>query len=144
MSQSLYAYDNPKYDEAQALRWQAAQVSVISLTNFGGRILIGIVIYPPLSTQLSHWIGFFSDFSKSLYKTPRSHSLVIVASLYLTSQVVVANISNISNLWIASALLGLAHGSISAMLPTVCLEWFGLRQFSLPIYYYLYRLMEFN
>ena len=41
MSQSLYAHNNPEYDEAQALRWQAAQVSVISLTNFGGRILIG-------------------------------------------------------------------------------------------------------
>jgi len=114
MSQALYAYHNPQYDEAQALRWQAAQVSVISLTNFGGRILI----------------GFFSDFSKSLYRTPRSHSLVLVASLCLISQVVVANISNISNLWIASALLGLAHGSISAILPNVCLEWFGLPHFS--------------
>ena len=31
MSQSLYAYNNPQYDEAQALRWQAAQVSAISL-----------------------------------------------------------------------------------------------------------------
>ena len=41
MSQSLYAHNNPEYDEAQALRWQAAQVSAISLTNFGGRILIG-------------------------------------------------------------------------------------------------------
>ena len=49
MSQSLYAYNNPQYDEAQALRWQAAQVSVISLTNFGGRILIGIAKYSPLS-----------------------------------------------------------------------------------------------
>ena len=43
ISQSLYAYNNPQYDEAQALRWQAAQVSAISLTNFGGRILIGII-----------------------------------------------------------------------------------------------------
>jgi len=114
MSQSLYAYNNPQYDETQALRWQAAQVSAISLTNFGGRILI----------------GFFSDFTMRLYRTPRSHALVLVASLYLISQVIAANISNISNLWIASALLGLAHGSISALIPTVCLEWFGLPHFS--------------
>ena len=45
MSQSLYAYNNPQYDEARALGWQVARFSIISLTNFGGRILIGIVIY---------------------------------------------------------------------------------------------------
>ena len=43
MSRSLYADNNPEYDDTQALRWQAAQVSAISLTNFGGRILIGTV-----------------------------------------------------------------------------------------------------
>ena len=41
ISRSLYAHNNPEYDEAEAVRWQAAQVSVISLTNFGGRIFIG-------------------------------------------------------------------------------------------------------
>ena len=47
MSGSLYAQNNPEYDETEALRWQAAQVSAISLTNFGGRILIGIYIGSP-------------------------------------------------------------------------------------------------
>ena len=41
MSRCLYAHNNPEYDDAEALKWQAAQVSVISLANFGGRILIG-------------------------------------------------------------------------------------------------------
>lgn len=41
LARSLYAHNNPEYDEAQALSWQAARVSVISLTNFGGRIFIG-------------------------------------------------------------------------------------------------------
>ena len=41
MSRSLYAHNNPDYDDAQALKWQAAQVSAISLTNFAGRFLIG-------------------------------------------------------------------------------------------------------
>jgi len=114
MSRSLYAYNNPEYDDAQALRWQAAQVSAISLTNFGGRILM----------------GFFSDSAKSLYRTPRSHCLILAAFLYLISQVIVANTSNISNLWIASALLGLAHGSLANLIPTLCLEWFGMPHFS--------------
>ena len=89
-------------------------------------------MYPPplfLLLKFSHCTGFFSDFTKSLYRTPRSHSLVLIASLYLISQVVVVRVSNISNLWIASALLGLAHGSAAVLAPAVCLEWFGLREF---------------
>ena len=44
MSRSLYAHNNPEYDNAHALKWQAAQVSVFSLTNFGGRLSIGYSI----------------------------------------------------------------------------------------------------
>ena len=133
MSRSLYAHNNPEYDDAQVVAWQAAQVSAISLTNFGGRLLIGT---PTRISFISHlpnfffWTGFISDFAKSIYGTPRSHCLVLVAFLYLLSQVVVANISDISNLWIASTLLGSAHGFFSGLLPTLCLEWFGLREFS--------------
>ena len=52
----------------------------------------------------------------------------------------VANTSNISNLWIASALLGFGHGSLSGLIPIVCLEWFGLREFFFVfnILYYLH------
>jgi hypothetical protein len=132
MSRSLYAHNNPEYDDAQALGWQAAQVSAISLTNFGGRILIGTSYCISLTVyclKFSYRTGFFSDFAKNLYRTPRSHSLILVTFLYLISQVAVANISNVSNLWIASAMLGLAHGSLSGLIPIVCLEWFGLREF---------------
>ena len=40
---SLYAHNYPQYDEAQALRWQAAQVyaNINPTTYFGGCILIG-------------------------------------------------------------------------------------------------------
>jgi len=41
MSQTLYAYKNPKYSDVEAATWQATQVSTISLTNFLGRIFIG-------------------------------------------------------------------------------------------------------
>ncbi|KAF8812673.1 hypothetical protein BYT27DRAFT_7182369 [Phlegmacium glaucopus] len=43
-------YDNSLSDETQALKWQAAQVSPISVSNSGGQIMI----------------GFFSDFAKKL------------------------------------------------------------------------------
>ncbi len=41
MSQTLYAKNNPNYNEIEAAQWQAAQVSTISIMNFLGRILIG-------------------------------------------------------------------------------------------------------
>lgn len=41
MSQTLYAKNNSHYDEVEAARWQATQVSTISVMNFLGRILIG-------------------------------------------------------------------------------------------------------
>jgi hypothetical protein len=44
MSQALYAHKNPNYDEVEASRWQATQVSAISLMNFLGRIFIGMFI----------------------------------------------------------------------------------------------------
>ena len=58
MSRSLYAHNNSEYDDDQALRWQAAQVSIISLTNFGGRILIGTLHFISL---LLFYLTFSSD-----------------------------------------------------------------------------------
>ncbi|KAF8147204.1 major facilitator superfamily domain-containing protein [Crassisporium funariophilum] len=114
MSQALYAHDNPEYDEVKASGWQAAQVSAISLMNFSGRIFIGLV----------------SDYAKNRYGMPRSYSLVLVAFFFFVSQVAAANVNDIAHLWIASALLGLAHGSVFSLFPTVCLEWFGMPHFS--------------
>jgi hypothetical protein len=41
IAQALFAKGNPNYDEVVASRWQATQVSAISITNFMGRIAIG-------------------------------------------------------------------------------------------------------
>lgn len=60
---------------------------------------------------------------------PRSYSLVLVATFFFISQVVASQEDRIENLWVASALLGLAHGSVFSLFPTVCLEWFGMRTF---------------
>ena len=61
---------------------------------------------------------------------PRSFSLVLVSFFFFVSQAVASQIDNIEHLWMASALLGLAHGSVFSLFPTVCLEWFGMRKSS--------------
>lgn len=64
---------------------------------------------------------------------PRSYSLALVSFFFFVSQVATASIDDIRNLWIASSLLGLAHGSVFSLFPTVCLEWFGMRAFPLSL-----------
>ncbi|KAJ7775723.1 major facilitator superfamily domain-containing protein [Mycena maculata] len=114
MSQALFAKGNPTYDEVEASRWQATQVSTISLMNFSGRILIGLI----------------SDNIKNRYGMPRSYSLVIVSTLFFLSQLLAAQIGDVAGLWKASALVGLAYGTIFGLFPTVCIEFFGLSHFS--------------
>ncbi|TFK64184.1 MFS general substrate transporter [Pluteus cervinus] len=114
MSQALFAHNNPNYDEKQAGKWQAEQVSHLSLMNFGGRIFIGVV----------------SDFAKAQLGWPRSYCLFLVALFCFTSQVAASYIDNVEHLWIASSILGLAHGCAFSLFPTVCIEWFGLLHFS--------------
>jgi hypothetical protein len=42
MSLALSAQGNPSYDKLAAVRWQAAQVSTISIMNCLGRISFGM------------------------------------------------------------------------------------------------------
>ncbi|PFH47164.1 hypothetical protein AMATHDRAFT_152811 [Amanita thiersii Skay4041] len=114
MSQALYAAKNPEYDEVEATRWQATQVSSISIMNFSGRIFIGVV----------------NDICKNRLGLPRSYSLVLVSLFVFISQVATARVDSVENLWLASSLLGLGYGSVFSLLPTMCLEWFGMPHFS--------------
>lgn len=115
MAQTLYfSGRNGRFDPIEAAGWQASQVSIISLMNFSGRIFIGLV----------------SDVFKNRLGFPRSYCLVIVSLFFLFSQIVAATVDEIHHLWMASALLGLAHGSTFSLFPTVCIEWFGLPHFS--------------
>ena len=63
---------------------------------------------------------------KNKYKLPRSYLLVPIATLFFVSQLILTTIGNITQLWIASLLLGLAYGSFYSLCPTICLEWFGV------------------
>jgi MFS family permease len=62
---------------------------------------------------------------------PRSYCVTLVAIVFFISQVVTGIINDIAYLWIASALLGLAYGSVFSLFATVCLEWFGMRKYGL-------------
>ncbi|KAJ7039436.1 major facilitator superfamily domain-containing protein [Mycena alexandri] len=114
MSQALFAKGNPAYDEVEASKWQATQVSTISIMNFSGRVIIGLI----------------SDYVKNRLGWPRSYSLILVSSLFLCSQLLAAQIDDVTNLWKASALVGFSYGTIFGLFPTVCIEFFGLSHFS--------------
>ncbi|KAF8812685.1 hypothetical protein BYT27DRAFT_7182393, partial [Phlegmacium glaucopus] len=74
-------------------------------------------------------IGFISDFVRNTYDLPRSYLLVLIASLFFVSQLMLGNVTDISHLWIPSSLLGLSHGTLYSIYPTTCLGWFGMPHF---------------
>lgn len=73
--------------------------------------------------------GVISDAAKNTFKLPRSYCLVLVSTGIFLSQVTAAHVDEISNLWFASAILGLSYGSVFSLFPQVCIEWFGLREY---------------
>ena len=77
MSRSLYAHNNPEYEDAQALRWQATQVSVISLTNFGGRVLIGTALCISLISILPNFLIEQASFLTLLRAIIELHVLTV-------------------------------------------------------------------
>jgi hypothetical protein len=137
MAQALYALDVglENWNDVDALAYQSTQVSIISVFNCLGRIVIGKYNTPFLRIlrschRLQMILGVISDIAKSRLRLPRSYSLVLVSALVLISQIEAASIVHISNLWKASALLGLGYGTIFGLFPTMAIEWFGMRQSS--------------
>ncbi|KAI0655262.1 MFS general substrate transporter [Cubamyces menziesii] len=114
ISQALFANKNPDYDEIKAAQWQATQVSTVSVMNCLGRILIGVI----------------ADFTKVKLRLPRSACIVLVAFMFVVSQLMCFSIDRIGDLWKASALLGVAYGGLFGLFPTLVIEWFGLPHFS--------------
>ncbi|KAI6106164.1 major facilitator superfamily domain-containing protein [Pisolithus croceorrhizus] len=114
ISLALFAESNPNYDEIEASKWQAAQVSTLSVGNFAGRLLIGLI----------------SDLMRNQFRLPRACCLCIVSSLFVVSQALAIEISSVSKLWVATALLGVAYGGLFGALPTIVIDWFGLAHLS--------------
>ncbi|KAL4067160.1 hypothetical protein V8B97DRAFT_974208 [Scleroderma yunnanense] len=107
---ALYAQSNPEYDHVEASKQQAAQVSTLSMGNFAGRIVMGLI----------------SDFMHTRLRISRAYCMCIVSSLFIISQVLATNLSDVNTLWIATILLGFAYGSMAGQLPAIMIEWFGL------------------
>lgn len=98
---------------------QATQVSLISIGNASGRIII----------------GFLSDFLVRVTDEPHSRSLLLllVAFLALISQVVAAwpdLITNVNRLKYLSGLTGVMYGTLFGLCPVLVFEWFGMPNFS--------------
>ncbi|EKM58967.1 uncharacterized protein PHACADRAFT_249103 [Phanerochaete carnosa HHB-10118-sp] len=114
ISQALFAKGNPDFDDRKAAQWQATQVSMVSITNCLGRILIGMI----------------ADSTKNHLRLPRSLCICLVAAAFIVSQVTVYAVDDVRDLWKGSALLGLAYGGLFGLFPTITIEWFGLPHFS--------------
>lgn len=114
ISEALSAQGNPDYDEVEAARLQARQVSTVSITNCLGRILVGML----------------ADFVKNRLHMPRSYCATVISTFFLISQVLVIFTEDARQLWKASALLGLAYGGMMGLFPILCIEWFGMPHFS--------------
>jgi hypothetical protein len=78
--------------------------------------------------------GIVSDTAKNRFGIPRSYCLVLVTIGVFLSQVAAATIDRTSNLWLASALLGISYGAVFSILPQICIEWFGLREYFIITY----------
>ena len=127
IAQALYAKEHTVYDDVEASKWQAAQVSILSLGNFAGRILIGEVFAPLACLNLTNRIpGLISDSAHTRLHLPRAYCLCIVSFLFIISQATAMIVSSVETLWIATLLLGLAYGALFGSYPTIMIEWFGL------------------
>ncbi|KAF8121388.1 major facilitator superfamily domain-containing protein [Boletus edulis] len=130
ISQALYAKTHTVYDDVEAAKWQAAQVSILSLGNFAGRILIGEVCATPSLALTNYVQGLISDFGHIRLRIPRAYCLCIVSSLFIVSQATAMFVSSVETLWVATLLLGLAYGFLFGSCPTIMIEWFGMAHFS--------------
>jgi MFS family permease len=75
--------------------------------------------------------GLAADITKNKLHRPRTYCVTFVAFLFIVSQIVLVIVDDVHNLWMSSALLGLAYGSLFGVFPTVCIEWFGLGKLQL-------------
>ncbi|KIK64713.1 hypothetical protein GYMLUDRAFT_258738 [Collybiopsis luxurians FD-317 M1] len=115
MAQALYVFENiNNYTENNVAQKQAEEVFIISFMNFAGFIIISVL----------------SKFVTSRLNLPQSTSLVLVASVLLSSQIAAFYINDVTILWTASALLGLGNGSMSILYAKLCIEGFGLPHLS--------------
>lgn len=52
--------------------------------------------------------------------------MTLVALLFVLSQIMALNTTDVTQLWQSSLALGLAYGSLFGLYPAIAIEWFGL------------------
>ncbi|KAL0958795.1 hypothetical protein HGRIS_014115 [Hohenbuehelia grisea] len=114
IAHALADADGAPYDEKIIPQIQAKQVTAISVMNCLGRIAMGLT----------------SDYAKNSFGAPRSYCLVLASLLFLCSQVAIISINDLDKLWIGSIMLGFSYGSAFALVPTLCIYYFGMSHFS--------------
>lgn len=85
---ALFSAGNPAYDRLAVAKLQATQVSIISVFNCSGRLLIGVA----------------TDVAKTKLHVRRIHFLSVVSLVFILSQLVAASTSDVTLLWITSSL----------------------------------------
>ena len=77
--------------------------------------------------------GLMADFTKNRLHQPRSFCVTLASLAFFISQMTCIGVDDVRTLWKASALLGLAYGSMYGLYPTIIIEYFGMR-----VYFQLY------
>jgi hypothetical protein len=133
MSQVLYVKDNTAYDDVEASKWQATQVSAISIMSCTGRLAIGVFVFSRFSRVIECALTIYVSnhrFDLRLLQNSAWHSTFYVPHPCFLPVLHLSSVRNIKNLWIASSLLGFAYGNLFSLLATLCSEWFGMRKCS--------------
>lgn len=94
--------------------WQAKQVAILSVANFSGRILAGVI----------------SDVLKIHLRKSRTNTILVSVVLCFAAQIACMNVKTVQALWLPSTLSGLFYGYCYGGFPGVVGDAFGVSHFS--------------
>ncbi|KAF8601274.1 MFS general substrate transporter, partial [Ceratobasidium sp. AG-I] len=112
--QALFAASRDGWDEKAAVAAQAYQVSIISVSNSFGRLLI----------------GFLADYLSHAYAIPRATCFILSSVLGVIAQSMLIRTESADALWKVSMTLGVSYGMTFALFTALVLEHFGISHFS--------------
>lgn len=111
---ALARYSDMEHSPARVQTFQAIQVGLISVTNFGGRLLS----------------GFTSDLLLHKYGLSRFWMLFAASSVMLIGNILALNLIHVHHIWVVSAVVGISYGLIYGVYPSIISDLFGMNRFS--------------
>ncbi|KAF8601277.1 MFS general substrate transporter [Ceratobasidium sp. AG-I] len=112
--QALFAARDEKWDEKAAAAAQAYQVSILSVSSFFGRLII----------------GFLADYLSHAHAIPRAACFILSSVLGIVAQSMLVRVESADALWKVSMTLGMSYGTTFALFSVLVLEHFGITHFS--------------